>query len=157
MEEYGARLAEIAERRADRHCRRCGIELSQENWDKHDRINNSRICRRCGNDYSKEWLAENPKKRKSYTLKTYFGITLDEARVMWERQGRNCWLCQCDLSFKEVNVDHNHKSGEVRGLVHNICNAIAGLAHDSPELLDRISESLWRYELACEWTIASEG
>jgi hypothetical protein len=142
ISEYDARLRQIAERRADRHCRKCGVLLDEANWDMHDQEINSRICRRCRNEYSKDWLARNPEKRRSYRLKLIFGITLDDAREIWERQGRRCWLCERPLSFEEANIDHDHERDKVRGLVHGACNAIAGLAQDDPSMLAAISESL---------------
>ena len=140
--EYNSRLGQIAERRADRHCRKCGVLLDGENWDRHDQEINSRICRHCRNEYGRDWLAKNPEKRRSYRLKLIFGLTLDEAREIWERQHRRCWLCERPLSFEEANIDHDHRNDKIRGLVHGACNTIVGLAHDDPSLLAAISESL---------------
>jgi len=140
--EYNSRLVQIADRRADRHCRKCGVLLDESNWDRHDQDINSRICRQCRNEYSKDWLAKNPDKRKGYRLKLNFGITLDDAKRIWVEQGRKCWLCKRPLSFRESNVDHDHEKDEVRGLVHGACNAIAGMAKDDSSLLDAISKSL---------------
>ena len=36
-------------------------------------------------------------------------------------QENNCWLCKTDLHL-DINIDHDHKTGFVRGLVHNCCN-----------------------------------
>jgi hypothetical protein len=150
--EYQDRINAIAIRRGDRHCKKCGVELTATNWGEDYRKANYRICRRCRNEYTKEWLARNPERRKNYRLRLVFGITLSEARAMWEKQGRKCWLCQRYLPFAEAIVEHNHRTNQIRGLAHNTCNTIAGMAREDPDLLIVISQSLRANDLADKWT-----
>lgn len=48
-----------------------------------------------------------------------------------------CATCKTHQSElpKSLHVDHNHTTGEVRGLLCNACNLTIGKAKDSPELL----------------------
>lgn len=51
---------------------------------------------------------------------------------------------KCDICGNDVRVayDHNHKTGEFRGWLCINCNTILGLAHDNPDLLQKLIEYL---------------
>lgn len=58
-----------------------------------------------------------------------YGLTLDSFADMLKEQGGTCWICgsppkQSKKTGKTPNlcVDHNHKSGKVRGLLCRMCN-----------------------------------
>lgn len=42
------------------------------------------------------------------------------------RQGGICPLCQSSLVYADSVVDHDHATGEIRGVVHRWCNAQLG-------------------------------
>lgn len=53
----------------------------------------------------------------------------------------------CGVKFNEdetPHVDHDHKTGRVRGLAHNLCNLIEGWKSKSPEQLCGIAEHIRR-------------
>lgn len=63
-----------------------------------------------------------PKKRDKY-LKTKYGIGIKEYRRMFKAQGGVCAVCKCQpKKGKNLHVDHDHSSGEVRGLLDYYCN-----------------------------------
>jgi hypothetical protein len=77
--------------------------------------------------------------RKEESLKLY-GLTLGDYAVLLEEQGYCCKICKSkepkgQSTDGRFYVDHNHKTGEVRGLLCNDCNTALGLLKDSPELL----------------------
>jgi len=47
---------------------------------------------------------------------------------------------------RPLSVDHNHRSGENRGLLCDSCNLILGLAKDSQELLRRLIVYLQKHD-----------
>jgi phage FluMu protein Com len=55
---------------------------------------------------------------------------------MMERQNNRCAMCG-DLFNKEssIYVDHDHKTGKVRGFIHAKCNALLAMAEDNTERL----------------------
>jgi hypothetical protein len=41
-------------------------------------------------------------------------------------QGHKCALCQQELDETEAVLDHDHKSGYIRGVLHRGCNSLEG-------------------------------
>lgn len=67
-----------------------------------------------------------------------FEITSEEYRALLERQGGRCGICKCRAVSKRFAVDHDHKTGAIRGLLCSKCNHDGlGAFHDSPLLLWR--------------------
>jgi transposase-like protein len=58
-------------------------------------------------------------KRQDYLLRKRYGITLTEYRKMLRKQKYKCAIC--GKHYKEFKralaVDHNHKTGRIRGLL----------------------------------------
>jgi hypothetical protein len=42
-------------------------------------------------------------------------------------------------------VDHCHSTGQIRGLLHDLCNRVIGMLGDNPETLRLASEYLLKY------------
>lgn len=63
-------------------------------------------------------------KAKNYSLKRRYGITLLDYRAMLKKQKGKCAICdKLDSDCKRgLVVDHNHRTGHVRGLLCNYCN-----------------------------------
>lgn len=71
---------------------------------------------------------------------------------MAEEQGYNCAICEAPTSeLRLLQVDHNHRTRQVRALVCHNCNHMRGLAHDSEAMLYKAIEYLRRYD-NCEGT-----
>ena len=43
-----------------------------------------------------------------------------------QEQGGKCWLCDIDLSKVTPCLDHDHRSGRIRGVLCGNCNGIEG-------------------------------
>lgn len=81
------------------------------------------------------------KAHESMVAKTY-GITGDDYGALLKRQGGRCAICRARPKSKRLAVDHNHKTGAVRGLLCSRCNHdLMGAAWDSLA----ISVALWHY------------
>ena len=77
------------------------------------------------------WYQKNKKKNKDHQLKYKFGITIEDFDRMVESQNGLCAICEGEnvkIRGKVVAlaVDHNHKTGKVRGLLCNGCNTSLG-------------------------------
>lgn len=67
--------------------------------------------------------------RKSL-LKRQFGLSLEKYTEMFNSQSGLCAICNKSQSYKMLAVDHNHKTGRVRGLLCSICNTVLGLLYE---------------------------
>lgn len=76
-------------------------------------------------------------------LATY-GITDDEYWEIYEFQGGRCYICQrANGKHKRLSVDHDHKTGIVRGLLCTMCNKYTlGWARDCIDFFKRAIEYL---------------
>jgi hypothetical protein len=72
-----------------------------------------------------------------YNFEYKYGITFDQYMQMLEDQNGVCRLCKgTNPSGRRLAVDHNHETGEVRGLLCSNCNTALGLLKDNPVLLE---------------------
>jgi len=92
-------------------------------------------CKPCDSSYSafRQYGGES---KRAYNLMRKYGITLEEYDNMLEDQGGCCAICKStDPLGSRFVVDHNHDTGDVRGLLCKNCNTGIGLLKDSPEVL----------------------
>lgn len=85
----------------------------------------------------KDYQKSHPEMRLAQRLRQY-GITPDEYRNILEKQDGKCAICGSEIGNSEgdrLYVDHNHKTGKVRGILCSNCNTGIGKFHDSTELL----------------------
>lgn len=68
-------------------------------------------------------MSKEEKARDKYLLRKY-GITLAAYNNQLLLQNNACWICQRDVSnfATSLAVDHNHKTGQTRGLLCFYCN-----------------------------------
>lgn len=76
------------------------------------------------------------------TYKKY-GITAAEYEAMFRKQNGGCAICHgMNFNGLRLAVDHDHKTGKVRGLLCSKCNLVLGQAGDSVERLYRCADYL---------------
>jgi hypothetical protein len=90
----------------------------------------------------KAWREKNRERRlqqlREIHLRNKFGLTPDEYDRMLEAQGRVCALCGCTPTPGiSLHVDHDHGTGEIRGLLCVRCNNALGLFREDPDVLKR--------------------
>lgn len=131
-------------------------KIGREYW--HSRSAESKV--RC-NERKKLSYRENPDRYRSYEMKRRYGITFEDYIELERKQEGLCALCgQRPLIGKRaagkekqpprLYVDHDHKSGRVRGLLCHWCNShtIAGI-EKSGVSLDRVAAYL-KMEVECQ-------
>ena len=70
---------------------------------------------------------------KGSTIERTYGITLREYEQMYIRQNGTCAICHHPEPVKSrlfLAVDHDHKTGRVRGLLCSKCNTGIGMFED---------------------------
>lgn len=104
---------------------------------------NSR-CRPCVNAASLAWYQANrdhvKKVHREYVLMSQYGISEAQFQELLEAQDGKCALCS--LAFSQIGrrnlcVDHDHQTGEVRGLLCRLCNRSIAQLGDNAEGLRR--------------------
>lgn len=65
-----------------------------------------------------------------------YGLSAEDYAELVRRQGGKCAICRAVPRSKRLAVDHDHKTGAVRGLLCSRCNHdLLGAAHDSADIL----------------------
>lgn len=92
-------------------CKECKDKTTAK-WREENRTENNIIAKR--------YRINNPEKYKNAVLKSLYGLTLEQYQQMKIEQGGKCKICK--RIPKKLMVDHNHATGEVRGLLCHGCN-----------------------------------
>lgn len=82
--------------------------------------------------------------QKHRNLRFEHGISLEQYNELFSSQNglcKGCYRHQSSLKMAFA-VDHNHKTGKIRGLLCGPCNTALGLLKDSPETLQRLIDYL---------------
>lgn len=116
-------------------------------------------CKRCGelfspkapselycSDYCSGWV------RTDNYLRGAYGIGKEKYDKLYQEQSGKCAICGGE-GFAMIRedavkmvVDHNHATGEVRGLLCHNCNRGLGLFQDDSGLLDNAKKYLDKYK-----------
>jgi Recombination endonuclease VII len=103
-------------------------------------------CKPCRKEEYSQYMAKNPHKHRDYSYKKRYNITLEEYDALVEKQDGQCAICGSTESIglnKRFVVDHNHETGEVRGLLCSTCNTGLGNFYDNPESLLKAAQYLY--------------
>ena len=77
-------------------------------------------------------------KNNASRRKSQFGLTQEQYDGMREAQGDVCAICKNKCrTGRQLAVDHDHKTGEIRGLLCQACNQGLGHFFDNTGLLER--------------------
>jgi ATP-dependent Lon protease len=84
----------------------------------------------------------DPSIERKRTLRRY-GLSLDDQSAMLVLQNGLCAICQIPITQgKNLNVDHDHGTSKVRGLLCSSCNVGLGMFKDDTLRLRRAIEYL---------------
>lgn len=79
------------------------------------------------------------KKRHDTEFRKKFGIGLYQYQIILKEQNGKCYLCG-QQDFRNLAVDHCHKTGEVRRLLCTNCNTGLGKFKDDSNLLRKAAQ-----------------
>lgn len=112
-------------------CKRCQQYLSLSEFGTRGK-KLAGYCRPCTSAYNHEVL-----------LKRTFGITVEEYERLLAVQDGRCAICERRPRKRRLAVDHDHDTGEVRGLLCTRCNhKLLGAAYESAPVLRRAARYL---------------
>ena len=108
-------------------------------------------CNSCLYKEHKRWAEENPERVREYRNKDSWtlvkrcarrGITPEQLIDTYERQEECCAICKNGIELVDSAIDHNHETGEFRGVLCKQCNRALGMFKDSPKVLKNALEYL---------------
>lgn len=147
-----------------KRCCQCKIVKFINEFHKDSTAKNSRSprCAQCDNENHVEYRKKNPNKvkennvkysklykdrQRGYDIKRNYGITLEECTKMWHIQNNSCAICMKNIKPGVGSaIDHNHKTGEIRGLLCQKCNAGLGMFDDNILILSNAISYIKRFE-----------
>jgi nitrate/TMAO reductase-like tetraheme cytochrome c subunit len=122
---------------AKKTCTKCEVEkeLTEFYKSKIGPQGRSSECKACTN--ARQKANYDPAKNRAKNLRNRFGMSLEEYDQMLEKQNGQCKICGTDTPGNKGRfvVDHNHATGEVRGLLCWSCNVGIGHLQDDPSIL----------------------
>ena len=138
-----------------RVCRVCGEEknlLDDYYFVRKDRAlpsSYSYECKACTVERTTNYNKRNSKSVRSQYLKRNYGLTFEEFDTMLSKQDNVCAICKGKETYgrhKRFTVDHDHKTGKIRGLLCNHCNTTLGLVKDDIHTLKSMIQYLESHE-----------
>lgn len=100
-------------------------------------------CKLCqskeGKVYNQVHAKKISVKQKAKHLRLAYGITPELRDSLSEKQGHVCAIC---LKNRPLQVDHCHKTGDIRGLLCFQCNTAIGKLQENVETVIRAAEYL---------------
>jgi len=90
-----------------------------------------------------EQMRGDPARRvrtRRQTLRRKYGLSLEEYDAMRVRQSGCCAIC--DRRTNALYIDHDHQTGDVRGLLCSNCNFAIGQLRDDPTRCQAAAEYL---------------
>lgn len=105
-------------------------------------------------EYHKLWEQNNPERlkqynlrrkikyhknheKRNYNLQKNYGITYEDYQTLLVNQYGVCAICKKketatrNNKIRDLNVDHNHTTNKIRGLLCSKCNIALGLFEDN--------------------------
>lgn len=88
--------------------------------------------------YQKEYYSKNADLVRLRTKCRKYGLTKEALLTLYNQAGSRCEICYQEFSNEvKRNVDHDHTTGKVRGILCTGCNHGLGNFSDSPEIMLR--------------------
>ena len=151
--------------RASAYCRRYGVRPTPERlppfpagqretaqhrewlaiYKLHHRLNRRARgqCERCSSPVSEGSVFCDAHRASAATRAGEHGATLEERQRLLDMQRSRCPICDQAVDLRD-SIDHRHADGHTRGLLHQACSQLVGLAEaQGPRVLDRLKAYLW--------------
>ncbi len=96
--------------------------------------------------FGKKRYIEKEKVRYIKNKYKEFGINEDWYKNKLQEQNNKCYICQ-QLNDKRLDMDHDHKTNKLRGLLCHSCNLLLGCSRDNINILQKAIEYLQKYSV----------
>ena len=102
-------------------------------------------CKTCIKKWSNKWQKADPIRWRLYqwkrSIKKNYGLTPEKFDEILKSQNGKCAICRTKKPSTRMfhnrvfQVDHDHRTGMVRGLLCSSCNSVLAYARDNIEVL----------------------
>lgn len=116
-----------------------GRELKElREWGKYTKGKHACSIKKCRKPATTSGLCGN-----HITLKNRYGLTAERMVAIWENP-----VCENEGcgSTKRLHMDHDHATGEYRGLLCNGCNSSLGFLKEDPDRIIKLAEYIKRFQ-----------
>lgn len=103
---------------------------------------NRQRTRDLANTYYHEVVKKHPDLLRAKRRLAKYGLSADTFSEMLVRCGSLCEICSLPITEATLHVDHDHRTGKVRGLLCQDCNLGVGRFKDSPQALEAAADYL---------------
>lgn len=123
-----------------KHCPKCEVvkSISEFTKNKHQTDGLYPYCRECKYKHAKDDYKINGWAKH---IRNTYNISVEEYNALLEAQNGVCAICK-EAHKHALCVDHDHDTGEIRGLLCKPCNVAIGNMKDEPERLRKAAEYL---------------
>lgn len=141
---------------ADRTCPHCGETKPASSFYTQRR----QCCMDCeeAKQRARSRAHDTPLRVRGRSLRHNYNITHAQYDQLWAAQGGVCAACGAAVTeldprtktVKYLDVDHDHATGRVRGLLCNPCNIALGLLKDDPARCRALAQYIERAQASAE-------
>lgn len=120
-------------------CNGCSREKTLDSFYRNPSVKSgyAAICKECNKERAIAWRKNNMARfleiKRASNRKKRYGISIETYNRMLIEQKGECKICKS--KFRNLQIDHDHSTGKIRGLLCNPCNRILGMAKDSTLIL----------------------
>ncbi len=118
-----------------KYCYKCCrvLPITEFCKDRHSKDGHHNRCNECGKIQAKRYYEKNKKRILQRQFISCHGHGLIYKKFLLASQGFKCSICGQLLEHdsSDACLDHNHKTGEIRGVLCRLCNAYLGKYNDN--------------------------
>jgi hypothetical protein len=129
-------------------CRKCNLEKDISEFYLQKNISGTHYpfgeCKECIKECRRNKYNSGDGKKKyrqsvrSLLLEKKYGISKEQFDIMLKQQSGLCCICGNKEKDRELSVDHDHKTGAIRGLLCRHCNFAIGILKDDVGIMSRM-------------------
>lgn len=119
------------------YCKPCQLEYQRVRYNNPESHERNKMDRNI-------YLKNRKDSTRKWYLKTTYGLTPEQYESLYSDSNGRCYICKEEKEYY-LHVDHNHKTGEVRGLLCNHCNRGIGMLKENIDILESAIKYIRKY------------
>lgn len=127
-----SRVRNVHNSRGEKQCKNCQTYKPLEQFHKNSNAwdGRSSMCRVCKSAWVQADRADNPDKYRGRFYRSKYGLSFEEVEKL---KAKGCALCgKKEDELHKMHIDHDHKTGTIRGVLCMMHNVGLGKFGDDP-------------------------